>query len=292
MDRWAWGASLISGSSLPLLYTLESTGGGWGAVMMVLLGGGAALTAQRALGPMPKSDDDPIRDCVFLVSSLAEMCLTGATIFLQADRVDSDVGAGLCVIPLFHAACMHGTSDPQYRRYTQALVGFLGLGVLSYSTFIAYSDGRAEGPAITMPDGEASILLLLNAAYACSGDSLTSIAARASVLATLAAQPWVLGPLLQQRQEWGLFVLQMATLIHSTLIQGGEVRGAITRIRAAISAEDGVRIRRAQRTLMLCVAPALTLAFAIQRWPWVDWLWFVVYVQMCWGLLWAYKTVW
>ena len=294
MDRWGWASNLASGSSLALLYSLEATGGGWGSVIMVLLGGLMALVAQRMFplaqekGPKGKGGD-PVGDCARLGSSMAEICLTGAAVFSQAGRVDSDVGAALCAIPLFHAVCMHGTSDPQYSRYTKGLVAFLGLGVLSYGTFVAFNDSGATSPALTMPEGVVSALTLLNAAYACSGGTATSIAARASVFASLAAQPWALAPLLRLKQGWVLFAMQMVMLVHSMLVQAGEARSAITSIRAAMSADEGGRISRAQRSLMLCMAPTLTLSFAFQWRSWVDGLWAVAGVQACWACLWAYK---
>jgi hypothetical protein len=258
---------------------------------MVLVGGVVALVAQRMFPPAQEKGPrgDPVDGCARLGSSLAELCLTGAAVFAQADRVDSDVGAALCAIPLFHAVCMHGTSDPQYIGHTQGVVAFLGLGVLSYGTFIAFNDSGATSPALTMPEGVVAALTLLNAAYVCSGGTAASIAARAGVYASLAAQPWALAPLLSLKQGWVLFALQMAMSVHSMLVRAGEARSAITVIREAMAADEGVRISRAQRSLMLCVAPTLTLSFAFQWRSWVDGQWAVAGVQACWVALWAYK---
>ena len=287
MERWGWAAGLMSGSSLPLLYSLEATGGGWGSVIMVLVGGLVALMAQRLMPPaVPK---DTTSECVRLGSRLVGLCLSGAAVFSQADRVDSDMGAGLVAIPLFHAVCMHGTSDPQYLVHTRALVSLLGLGLLSYGTFIAFNESGAAPPATRMPDAGVAALTLLNAAYACSGGTMSNIAGRASVFASLAAQPWALGPLLRLKQGWGLFGLQMAMLVHSMLADAGEARLSISEIRRALAAEEGTRVSRAQRTLMLCMASTLTVSFAFQWRSWLGGLWAVAGMQACWACLWAYK---
>ncbi len=230
-------------------------------------------------------------ECARLCSRLVEMCLSGATIFSLAAGIDSDTGAQLCAIPLLHAVCMHGTSDPQYQRHARALVSFLGLGALAYSTFITLHENGARAPASRVPEPGVAILTLLNAAYACSGGTLSSIAARAAVYASLAAQPWALRPLLRQGQGWGLFAAQTAMLTHSMLAHAGEARGSIEVIRRAISAEEGGRINRAQRTLVLCVAAALTVSFAFQWRSWAGWLCVVGAVQGGWVLLWAFKGV-
>ena len=286
-ERWGWGAGLVSGSSLPLLYSLEATGGGWGSVIMVLAGGLIAMVASRA-APLP-TQTGTASECARLGSSLAELCLTGAAVFSQASRVDSDMGAGLCAVPLFHAVCMHGTSDAQYQRYTRALVSFLGLGVLAYGTFIAFEGGGAAAPATGVPDGGVALLTLLNAAYACSGGSASAIAARASVFASLAAQPSALGPLLRQRQGWGLFAVQMAMLVHSMLARAGEARASIAELRKGAGAEEVPRASRSQRSLMLCAASALTVSFAFQWRSWRVGLYAVAGLQASWGCLWAYK---
>jgi hypothetical protein len=290
MERWGWATNLISGSSLPLLYSLEATGGGWGSVAMVLLGGLGAMLATRA-GPAA-GGAGTLDECARLGSGLVEVCLSGATIFSLAAGIDSDTGAQLCAIPLFHAVCMHGTSDPQYRRHTRAVVSLLGMGMLGYSAFISLNDAGVGAPGDRMPEKGVAVLTLLNAAYACSGGSLSSIAGRAAVYASLAAQPWPLGPLLRQQQGWGLFAAQTAMLTHSMLVHAGEARLSIEAIRRAISAEEGTRVSRAQRTLILCMAPTLAASFAFQWRSWVGGLCVVGAVQGGWVLLWVYKGAW
>ncbi len=284
MERWGWASNLMSGSSLPLLYSLEATGGGWGCVIMVLAGGLVALVAKWVLPAA--TGKDTVSEWMRLCASLTEVCLTGAAVFAQAGRVDSDMGAELCAIPLFHMACVHGTSDPQYSRHTRALVSFLGLGVLSYSTFITFN---ATAPAMKMPEVGLAALTLLNTAYACSGGTVWNIAARAGVFASLAAQPWPLSPLLRLKQGRVLFALQMALLVHSMLIHAGEARLSISEIRRRMSADEGVRLSRAQRSLMLCMASTLTVSFAFQWRSWEGGMYAVVILQTCWACLWGYK---
>jgi len=252
-----------------------------------LLGGLGAMVATRMTAPT--DGKGAMAECARLCSRLLEICLSGATIFSLADGIDSDTGAQMCAIPLLHAICMHGTSDPQYQRHTRALVALLGLGSLAYGTFITLNENGLTAPATRIPEKGVAVLTLLNAAYACSGGPPSIIAARAGVYASLAAQPWGLGPLLRQGQGWGLFAVQTVMLTHSMLAHAGEARGAIEAIRRAISAEEGARVSRAQRTLILCMAATLTASFAFQWRSWTDGLCAVGVVQGGWVLLWAYK---
>jgi hypothetical protein len=211
---------------------------------------------------------------LFLYNTLLRICLNAAQLFRQAALVDSDVGAGLCVAPMYVLLCMQGssTSSDKYSKDMRLVGSFLGLAVLA-ATLLRYAFADSPAP----PSGEtglsawALVLAVTDTFYACGNPgawpggapSYTGLALRAAFFITVSVVPKLAHVVTGEQPPW-LFVLHGILLVQSSMYQACRARVILSQLFMGRR-----QIRAPQRSLMLVVAPALAVGFTFQ-WgdPW------------------------
>jgi hypothetical protein len=278
-----WGVDLVSGSALPLLYSLyalDSDGGLVGAAASVAggalawVGGGLMLAGPGvACGAISEDWARALGAVLQLLGCGLKVALSMAQLFAQAGALDADVGAGFYAIPAFALLSMQGVpgnrSDVSARTAVAALSALV-LGLVCVN--VIYSDGRHSlRPEAPLPGASAGgyLLLLSNAAFAYSDVARRGaaewhpFALRAAVFCGLALAPRVLSLLLAERQPRWLFVSQNVLLIHASILQTAAARRLLAGMRFPAPL-DGFRVEHPQRALMVWLGPVLAAALAFQ----------------------------
>lgn len=283
-----WAADLLTGPGLPALYSLMMAGNGDGASSCGLAAAGGLLgmafvfannhVIPRHYISWPHSS----LELFFLLSSIFRISLNSAQLFLQAARVDSDVGAGLCVAPLYALLCMQGTSSQQYTRDSRVaasvltLVVLLVVGIYSANATVhqhplLVSEGREDGEVV---EWYWFLFAMTDTASAVANQgrfpvTVGSAFFRAFTIAIMGALPRALFVLLGPQPGW-LFVLHGLLLVHSSVEHAGHVRisqsaeffrGWSSQLQRQ---QFHQRVRSSQRSLMLMMAPAIAVGFTYQ----------------------------
>jgi hypothetical protein len=277
-EDW-WGRDAISGSGLPALYSLLAIGGGPGGAGCAA--GGVCLTlvyvAAYSYVVMPRRNrcpyrwERPMADLVYLYNSLLRVSLNSAQIFRQASLVDSDVGAGLCVAPLYVLLCMQGGSSAKYKGEMSLVATLLSFTILVVAAARAASGDAGDAPSSTEDSHTpwAYLFAVSDSTYAFSnmggwwdGDTFSPwrFAPRAAVFIAVGASPSLLWSLVGPQPAW-LFVGHGALMVMSAMIQAGQTRERLS----AVSLGQR-RVRAPHRSMMLVVAPALAVGFVYQWW--------------------------
>lgn len=270
---------LITGPALPLLFSIEGAGS-LAALGCVVSGAGAGGLIGWALRVSP-AQERGLCCAVDMASALVQLCFSAALLFRQAARIDSEMGAGFCAIPLFHAVCLVPPADARFARELAICLAAATALALVLCAVPGATSGPAEAAAAKL-SGADYALLVINAVYAtawgASGDAsqgLGPLAARALCFAGVALWPGAADTLLRRRQRPALLVTAGTAALLSAKRQAGHLRRQLERLLApgpptgtpAHGAEGGP-VRRAQRALMLLVAPTLAVAYTFQ---WGNW---------------------
>jgi len=275
-----WGHdNVITGSGLPALYSLLAVGGGAAGAGCAAAGVGLTLVYVAAYSYVlcprgarcPYRWERPLADMLYLYNSLLRISLNSAQIFRQASLVDSDVGAGLCVAPLYVLLCMQGGSSTKYQEGMRSTAALLASTLIFVAAARAASGGAGEAPsAVDQPSALAYLRAVSDSAYAFSnilgwwdGDRFSPLAfaVRAAVFIAVGAFPDLLWSLVGPQPAW-LFVAHGALMVMSAMIQAGWARERL----AAVMLGGQKRVRAPHRTMMLAVAPALAVGFVYQWW--------------------------
>jgi hypothetical protein len=298
----ACAVDLVSGSALPLLYSLYALGQGGdqlAGAALSLAGAAAALVASavgRGLLLASEAESTSVGEwehalgaVLQLVGAALRAVLSVAQLLAQAGSLDADVGAGLYAVPVFTLLSMQGggARDNKGGASARTMVAVLSLLVLLVGwTTSVYSTAPATLRLGAPPPGNRAdnwwwyVLFASNAAFACSdagkgGTTKTkataegwasgwpAYAARGLVFACLSLAPRALSLLLTERQPRWLFVFQNVLLIHSAILQASAARRMLAGLRLPAPL-DGFRVEHPQRTLMVWLAPALATAYAFQ----------------------------
>jgi hypothetical protein len=273
-SMFSWGHDTLAGSGLPALYSLLAVGGGVpgagcaaGGVLLTLV---YVATYAYAARPVrwPYRWERPAVDLVYLYNSLLRVALNSAQIFRQATIVDSDVGAGLCVAPLYALLCMQGGSSAKFKEELRTAATALAATILVVAAARAASGDAGEAPTLTgNKSARAYLFAVTDSAYAFSnmggwwdGDKFSpwQFAVRAGVFIAVGAFPDLLWSLVGPQPAW-LFAAHGALMVLSAMIQAGQVRD-----RLATVSMGQRRVRAPHRSMMLAVAPALAVGFVYQ----------------------------
>lgn len=274
-----WGQdTVISGSGLPALYSLLAVGGG--AAGAGCAAAGVALTlvyvAAYSYVVLPRGArcpyqwERPLADMVYLYNSLLRVCLNSAQIFRQASLLDSDVGAGLCVAPLYALLCMQGGSSAKYKEGMRAAATLLSATILVIAAARAVSGDAGEAPGAPQANYASYLFAVSDSTYAFSnmggwwdGERFCAWAfgIRAGVFIAVGAFPDLLWSLVGPQPAW-LFVAHGALMVLAAMIQSGQARERL----AAVMIGGQKRVRAPHRSMMLAMAPALAVGFVYQWW--------------------------
>lgn len=258
MDYLGAGADIVSGEGLPALYSIAG-----GAALGIVAGGAAlavllALTRkklQRHAVRCPYGWEPSVCDAVFIFASLLRVSLDSAKVFQLASRMDSDVGAELCVIPLYFVICFQGSSSSEYMREARVVSSVLN-AVTLVSAVIYSQSSDANLPARPAPTAVEQALAFTNVAYGSTAEEgVIATAARGVIFVLLSAFPKAFSALAYGDVPGWLFVLHTCLLTQSALTHAGKARRLLFKVG---------RQRSPQRTLMLLAAPAVAVGFAFQ----------------------------
>ena len=276
----AWASDILTGPALPAFYSLLAVGGGGAGLAVSLVGTCLALVytllrkwmlnrSARYFGSMWQVQ---LNRSLFLYNSLLRICLNSAQLFRQAALVDSDVGAGLCVAPLYVLLCMQGssTSSDKYTKDMRLVGSALGILVLA-ATLLRYvaSDEPAPPTSETGLSAWSLVLAVTDTFYACGNPgtwpggapTYAGLGLRAAFFIFVSVAPKLAHVITGEQPAW-LFVLHGVLLVQSSMYQACHARMTLSKLFM-----DRRQIRAPQRSLMLIVAPALAVGFAFQ---WVD----------------------
>jgi len=275
-----WGQdTVISGSGLPALYSLLAVGGGTSGAGCAAAGVALTLVYVAAYSYVvcprgarcPYRWERPLADMIYLYNSLLRVSLNSAQIFRQASLLDSDVGAGLCVAPLYVLLCMQGGSSAKYKEGMRAAATLVSVTILAVAAARAASGDAGEAPsAPDQPPAVAYLFAVSDSTYAFSnmggwwdGDKFRPLqfAVRAIVFIAVGAFPDLLWSLVGPQPAW-LFVAHGALMVLSAMIQSGQARERL----AAVMLGGQKRVRAPHRSMMLALAPALAVGFVYQWW--------------------------
>ena len=278
----AWASDILTGPALPAFYSLLAVGGGATGLAVSVAGTCMALIytfirrwmlkrSAQYYGSMWQVN---LNRSLFLYNSLLRICLNAAQLFRQAALVDSDVGAGLCVAPLYVLLCMQGSnaSSDKYSKDMRLVGSALGIVVL-LATILRYqfSDTSVPPSPETGLSSWALVLAVVDTFYACGNPgtwpggapTYIGLALRAAFFITVSVVPKLAHVITGEQPPW-LFVLHGVLLVHSSMYQACHARMTLSKLFM-----DRRQFRAPQRSLMLIVAPALAVGFTFQ-WgdPW------------------------
>ena len=274
-----WGQdTVISGSGLPALYSLMAVGGGVAGAGCAAAGVALTLVYVAAYSYVvlprgarcPYRWERPLADMIYLYNSLLRVCLNSAQIFRQASLVEPDVGAGLCVAPLYALLCMQGGSSAKYKEGMCMAATLISATILAVAAARAASGDAGEAPGVARSDYASYLFAVSDSTYAFSnmhgwwdGDRFCpwAFGARAAVFIAVGAFPDLLWSLVGPQPAW-LFVAHGALMVLSSMIQAGQARERL----AAVVIGGQARVRAPHRSMMLAMAPALAVGFAYQWW--------------------------
>lgn len=267
----ASGCDLVTGSGVGALYSAADPAVG----LWWVLGGavlGALLTyLTRSRNPLP------------LLPSLVRLVLSAAQFFALWEAKDSDVGAGLVVIPVFFLACCTPFgSSTVYLYYAILASSALNAACLVF-TFVYYgSNPETYEWESTYGHAERQAVSLFNVAFAVSGGSVWGSLARGAVYVALAAFPQFARGLIHGPTPDILLVLYGSTLVQSTQCHA-------TQMRIELSTEFP---GDPQRTLMFLVACALSVGYVERMGDHVNVSWAVLAVVVLNVAAWALGRKW
>lgn len=122
---YAWLVDIVTGSSLPLLYSLADTDLGWPTVACILFS--ALVLSWLWLLPVRRLRMQGMPDhCLDFGSDSVKLVLNIGTLLAQAGQSDPDLGAVLCVAPIFTLICLPGALGPSYEPILQKASAFTG----------------------------------------------------------------------------------------------------------------------------------------------------------------------
>ena len=144
----AWLVDILSAAGLPLLYSLAVTSLSWpwvGGVLCVglLLSWGMGLQQRRLRPPCY------IDYCLDLASVCVKLTLNLSTLLAQAGQSDADLGAVLCIAPVFTLICIPGTLCVSYAPIMQNVAALTGGLVVFVSVCMMFLQG--EGGVVPPP---------------------------------------------------------------------------------------------------------------------------------------------
>lgn len=264
-------ADLATGSGVAALYSAADPEVGFGWVF-----GGAGL---GLLWSYMSASSHPVP----YLPSLVRLVLSAAQFFAMWEAKDSDVGAGLVVIPVFFLACctplgsateyLHRASLASAALNAAALVAggaYYGLNPEAYAWESAYAPGVRKFISIT------------NVAFAVqAGPSLWASAARAAVFAVFFGLPHLARGLLHGPTPDWFLALYAAVLVQSTQCHATQLR-----IELATATADP------QRVLMFLVACALAVGYVERMGDPVNLSWLVLAAVVAGLLTWGLRKKW
>ena len=273
----AWASDILTGPALPAFYSLLAVGGGGTGLAVSLVGTCMALIYTFLRKWMLKRSalyfgsmwQVNLNRSLFLYNTLLRICLNAAQLFRQAALVDSDVGAGLCVAPLYVLLCMQGssTSSDKYSKDMRLVGSALGILVL-LATLLRYA--LSDTPTPPSPDTGLSawalVLAVTDTFYACGNPgtwpggapTYVGLALRAAFFIAVSVAPKLAHVITGEQPPW-LFVLHGVLLVQSSMHQACHARKTLSQLFM-----ERRQIRAPQRSLMLIIAPALAVGFAFQ----------------------------
>lgn len=267
----ASACDLATGSGVAALYSAADPGVGIGWVVAGAVLGVLLTYLTRSRNPVP------------LLPSLVRMVLSASQFFALWEAKDSDVGAGLVVIPMFFLACCTPFGSSTVYLYYAILASsalnfvvlatsgfYYGLNPETYEWESAYSEAARQAVSVS------------NVAFAVSGGSVWVSLARAAVYVSLSAVPQLARGLVHGPTPDWLLMLYGATLVQSTQCHATQLRIELT------TDFPG----DAQRTLMLLVACALSVGYVERMGDHVNLSWVVLGVVVVNVAAWALQKKW
>ena len=233
---WSSASDLVAGSGLVALSSADSG--------VAYVAGGAALGLAAVYFEV-------LRRPLPFVAALFRLVLSAAQFLALWDAKDSDVGAGLMLIPLFvTASCSQHGSASEFLRDARLLSSALNAATLVAAG--AYYGINSETPlAVSAYDQYVRrFLAVTDAAFAVSSsDRLATAAFRGAIFTVLAVFPGLPRDLLRgPRPDWLLMLYSVS------LVQSVQVHACALRLELSAVADP-------QRALMLLVACGLAVAF-------------------------------
>ena len=273
-----WASDILTGPALPAFYSLLAVGGGTAGLIVSLAGTCLALMytvvrrwmVARSARYWGKAWEVNMGRSLFLYNCLLRICLNSAQLFRQAALVDSDVGAGLCVAPLYVLLCMQGSSTSTDKYAQDMRLAGSALGI------IALIAATARYAAVDSPplqsDGLSAwslVLAVTDTFYACNNPgnwseyapTYVAIILRSSIFIVVSIVPKLAQVVVGSQPPW-LFVVHGALLVHSSMVQAGHARVTLSTLFMGRR-----QVRAPQRSLMLAIAPTLAVGFTFQ---WAD----------------------
>ena len=270
-----WASDILTGPALPAFYSLLAVGGGTAGLIVSLTGTCLALMYTVLLKWMVERSarfwgtawEVNVGRSLFLYNCLLRICLNSAQLFRQAALVDSDVGAGLCVAPLYVLLCMQGSSTSTDKYAQDMRLAGSALGILTLlAAAVRYA--AVDSPPL-QSDGLSAwslVLAVTDTFYACnnpgtwSGYAPTYVAVvlRSSIFIVVSIAPKLAHVIVGGQPQW-LFVVHGALLVHSSMVQAGHARVTLSTLFMGRR-----QVRAPQRSLMLIIAPALAVGFTFQ----------------------------
>ena len=233
---WSSASDLVTGSGLVALSSADSG--------VAYVAGGAALGAAAVYFEL-------FRRPLPFVPALFRLVLSSAQFLALWDAKDSDVGAGLMLVPVFVTACctQHGSAS-EFLRSARLLSSALNAATLVAAAAYYGSSSASESAASAYGQDLRKILAVTDAAYAVSSsDRLASAAFRGAVFAVLSVFPSLPRDLLRgPRPDWLLMLYSVS------LVQSVQVHACALRLELSAVSDP-------QRALMLLVASGLAVAF-------------------------------
>lgn len=267
----ASGCDLLTGSGVGALYSAADPAAGvwWvlaGAVLGVLL---TFLTRARSSVP--------------LLPSLVRLVLSAAQFFALWEAKDSDVGAGLVVIPVFFLACCTPLGSSTVYLYYAVLVSSALNTIVLISSAVYYgTNPETYEWESTYAEAARRAVCVFNVAFAVWGGSAWVSAGRAAAYVCLAAVPHVPRGLIHGPTPDLLLVLYGSTLVQSTQCHATQMRIELT---TDFPGDP-------QRTLMFLVACALSVGYVERMGDHVNVSWVVLAAVVLNLAAWALGKKW
>ena len=266
----ASGCDLVTGSGVAALYSASDPEVGFGWVF-----GGAGLGVLLTLATR-------LRNAAPFLGWIARLVLSAAQFFALWEAKDSDVGAGLVVIPVFFLACCTPIGSSTVYLYRSTLVSSvlnavtLAASVIYYGTNPeTYAWESGHEPAVR------KLVSVFNVAFAVAGGSLWASVARSGVYVALFAFPQLARGLVHGPTPDWLLAMYGATLVQSTQVHA-------TQLRIELSSFPG----DPQRNLMFLVACALSVGYVERMGDHVNVSWVILAVVVVNFAAWALQKKW
>ena len=266
----ASGCDLVTGSGVAALYSAADPEVGFGGVFA---GGGLGLLLTLLTR---------LRNAAPFLGWLVRLVLSAAQFFALWEAKDSDVGAGLVVIPVFFLACCTPVGSSTVYLYRATLVSTVLNAVTLVAAMIHYgTNPETFAWESGHEPGVRKAVSVFNVAFAVAGGSIWASLARLAIFAALFAFPQLPRGLIHGPTPDWLLAMYGATLVQSTQVHA-------TQLRIELSSFPG----DTQRTLMFLVACALSVGYVERMGDHVNLSWVVLAVVVVNFVAWALQKKW